>query len=344
MDAAHTGWLGKKPVWKVIVWAILERRLREKTLTTRKYVVKEKAPEQQKPRSTAASSSSKVETWLGPNPAEQAAESGTLEDQSVGFPKPPVVEPCAPADPCSEEGETTEKPDSDPDADMKRWVEMVEGVGMLENIDWLGDLPAYSAIRNALHEIFKQGMRYCRDFQDGVLLPWKFDMFPLVPRAWLGEFERTLKAMAQRSELPYWLKHPSDRNIRGDASESADGFSDPGNFDLDVIVHAMRLWQYCDASKAGKVIRQPTSAYGASSNKSSKGPVNLRGNIVEAMTKKLQKAGGLKPNQWPYDPFKYWFEEDHWRPEPGYETASKGSKSGKGWSKGQGTIWHRKAG
>ena len=121
---------------------------------------------------------------------------------------------------------------------------MVEGVDMLGSIKWLSNLPASPEIRTAMNEIFKQGMKYCRDFMDGVLLPWQFDDFPLCPRLWLGEFERTLRAMDKKNCLPLWLKRPSDRNIRGDASEGADGFTDPGNYTLDVFVHAMRLWQY----------------------------------------------------------------------------------------------------
>ena len=62
------------------------------------------------------------------------------------------------------------------------------------------------------------------------------------------------------------------------------GFPDPGNEVLDVLVHALRLWKYVTASKVELVIRQSTHEYGAGRNRSSIGPVNLRGNIVEAMT------------------------------------------------------------
>ena len=89
--------------------------------------------------------------------------------------------------------------------------------------------------------------------------------------------------MATRNLLPYWLRRPHERNIREDASESAEGFSDPGNVVLDMAVHALRLWQYCEAYRAEKVMKQSIHEYGSRANKSSVGPVNLRGNIVEAM-------------------------------------------------------------
>ena len=118
-------------------------------------------------------------------------------------------------------------------------------------------------------------MRYCRDFTNSVILPWNLSEWPLKPRVWLAEMERTLYAMEQRGELPYWLMHPNDRHIRDDAAAAADGFTDPGNMVLDTSVHALRLWQYCDASKASLVVRQSGHEYGHRANCSSTGPVKL---------------------------------------------------------------------
>ena len=124
--------------------------------------------------------------------------------------------------------------------------------------------------------------------------------------------ERTLYAMEQRGELPYWLMHPNDRHIRDDAAAAADGFTDPGNMVLDTLVHALRLWQYCDASKASLVVRQSGHEYGHRANRSSAGPVNLRGNIVEAMSRNLQQTGSKMPRQrWKNsDPYWYYWTQD----------------------------------
>ena len=169
---------------------------------------------------------------------------------------------------------------------------------MLEQVDWLDQIPDTTDNVEALKVIFREGMKYCTRFMNGVLLPWNIAHWPLSPRLWLGEFERTLKQMAVRGLLPYWLQHPQDRNIRNDASESAEGFSDPGNFVLDMVVHALRLRQYCEASRAEAVMKQGIHEYGHRANKSAKGLVNLRGNIVEAMTKNLQQMGSSNMQVW----------------------------------------------
>lgn len=131
--------------------------------------------------------------------------------------------------------------------------------------------------------------------------------------------ERCLKYMASRSILPYWLCRLHDRNIWNDAVEAAHGFADPGNYILDVMVHAFRLWQYCEATRVPMVIRQSIHEYGHKTNTSSQGPVKLSGNIVEAMSKNLQSEGSKAAAVWKdYDPVAYWVEgkteeEGKWR-------------------------------
>ena len=162
---------------------------------------------------------------------------------------------------------------------------------MLNKVNWLSDMPNKDEYGEDLTTIFHEGMKYVKEFQHGTLLPWSLENWPLNPRVWLGEMERALACLAQRGILPKWLTTPHDRNIRKDACDAADGFPDPGNEVLDVLVHALRLWKYVTASKVELVIRQSTHEYGAGRNRSSIGPVNFRGNIVEAMTKQLQDAG-----------------------------------------------------
>ena len=135
------------------------------------------------------------------------------------------------------------------------------------------------------------------------------------PRVWLAEMERVLKMMARRNRLPYWLLRPHERNIRDDAAESATGSTDPGNYVLDIVVHSLRLWQYCEASRTVLVMRQSIKDYGEKGNKSSAGPVNLRGNIVEAMQKNLQQVGSrVLRRQQDYDAVEWWWkwEEQQW--------------------------------
>jgi hypothetical protein len=297
LAAAHSASLGKKKNWKTLGWQVLLRRRQNGTLTSEEWKPPPRAP-----------SPMPASEWLGEPPDEVC---DVPEEQNCGFPRqdpveksplPPVVE----ADSEQDEPETTEISTSD----MQRWSEMVECVAMLEQVSWLSDIAETPENAAALNVIFREGMEYCNKFMDGVLLPWNILNWPLQPRIWLGEQERTLKAMAKRGCLPRWLRKPHDKNIREDAAEGAEGFSDPGNFVLDVVVHALRLWQYCDSSKVPAVIRQSIHEYGHRANRSSSGPVNLRGNIVEAMTKDLQKMGTRKHYyKAPIDAVEQWVEQ-----------------------------------
>ena len=228
---------------------------------------------------------------------------------------------------------------------MERWVECVECVVMLKDIDWLDKLPDTPENLECLNIIFKHGMKYCTDFQDGVLQPWKLQDWPLNPRVWLAEMERVLKKMAHKGWLPYWLQHPHDGNIREDASVSAGGSTDPGNYVLDVVVHALRLWQYSESSHISKVMKQSIAEYGERANKSAHGPVNLRGNIIEAMTRNLQFTGTFKgkgKGRIPeYDCVEYW-----WKWEEEYQstwTSKKQSRTsywGRGHASSSTSSWY----
>ena len=79
---------------------------------------------------------------------------------------------------------------------------MIESIGMLEEVDWLDTIGANEQNREALNLVFREGMYYCNVFMDECLLPWKMEHWPMVPRVWLGEFERCLKHMAKRYMLP----------------------------------------------------------------------------------------------------------------------------------------------
>ena len=193
--------------------------------------------------------------------------------------------------------------------DMARWVEMGACVDMLNRIDWLVRVVNSDDNWNQLEMIFQQGMVFCRDFCDKVLHPWNVDNWPRNPQLWLGEMERVLMVMQRKRWIPYWLYKPSDHHIRKDAAESAAGFDDPGNYVLDVVVHALRLWNYCEPSRLHLVIQQPICDYGGRANRSAKGPVNLRGNIIEAMTKNLQQTGSEFHNglHGDYDTLDWWY-------------------------------------
>ena len=234
-----------------------------------------------------------------------------MEERCGDFPTAEHVEEASKVELVPDVESLTEEQQQKEDVEtaMKRWVEQVESVRMLDNIDWLEKVPNTAQNVEALNQIFSQGMTYCTHFLDSCLQPWKMDRWPLNPQLWLGEMGRCLRAMKRRNMIPYWLKRPHDRNIRDDAGASADGSTDPGNYVLDMVVHALRLWQYTEAQCINMVIRQSSVDYGEKANKSSHGPVNLRGNIVEAMQRNLQLMGSqLLSHEQEYDALEYWWK------------------------------------
>ena len=195
---------------------------------------------------------------------------------------------------------------------LERWGEQVVCVGLLNGINWLHRLPDTPENENALKSIFESGMRYCRDFTNSLLQPWNLCEWPLKPRVWLAEMERTLYVMKKRGELPYCLVHPNDQHISDDAATAADGFTDPEEKVLDTLVHALRLWRYCDASKASRVVCQSGNEYSHRASCSSTGPMKLRGNIVQAMSRNFQQTGSQVPacKCKNYDPYWYYWTKD----------------------------------
>ena len=300
--------LGKN-IWKAAVWEVLHERYLQNNLHTPIFAVPAAAtnPLQSldEPMGRPSASSSSLQESLNAPPDTHPNDVGT-----GAFPKSDDVEE-APMividDDESQQG--SDKVQEDIETSMERWVEQVECVQMLENIDWLHTLPESPENSEELMKIFKFGMNYCTIFLDGCLQPWHLKDWPLNPRLWLAEMERTLKVMAKRWMLPYWLRRPHDKNIRDDASASADGSTDPGNYVLDVVVHSLRLWQYCESGRINRVMKQSIAEYGERCNKSATGPVNLRGNIVEAMQRDLQKAGtSTNRREKEYDAVAWWWQ------------------------------------
>ena len=306
IGAEHDGWMGKKKEWKAKAWEVLQHRYREGTLLEYIYPQPEKvedlvADDPPAMRSTSAASSSLQEIVNEP--------SVKTSDKECSFPATEMVEeaPVLEIDDDDLGKNAEELSEEQMEKAMERWVEQVECVAMLEKINWLEYIPDTTSNRSALQTIFENGMTYCTKFTDGCLQPWNMTDWPMNPRLWLGELERTLKVMARKRWTPRWLHRPHDQHIRGDADRSADGAVDPGNYILDMVVHALRLWQYAEAKRIDQVMKQPIAEYGHRSNKSSHGPVNLRGNIVEAMQRNLQETGSKVPS-WKedYDAVKYW--------------------------------------
>ena len=310
IGAADTGYHGKKKKWIGAVWDVLHERYLENNLCEQIYEVEsteQDASTEPAGASTRPSPPSASSMQMFLNEPVAVGEINVCGDFPTSEPveEAPMVELVPDVESLTEKQQETE----DLESAMKRWVEQVESVRMLEDIDWLDKLPDEHENMAALNIIFRHGMTYCTKFLDGCLQPWNLSDWPLNPRVWLCEMERCLKTMRKKDWIPYWLKRPHDRNIRDDASASADGSTDPGNYVLDVVVHALRLWQYCESGRINMVMKQSIVEYGERANKSAHGPVNLRGNIVEAMQRNLQQMGSSPRRQeQEYDAVEYWWE------------------------------------
>ena len=85
----------------------------------------------------------------------------------------------------------------------------------------------------------------------------------------------------RKNWLPREIRQPHDKRIR-DKALGAKGGWDPGNVDFDVVASLLRVWQVADNVSVDRVTRVAAKEYGSRGNKSADGPVNLRGNIIEA--------------------------------------------------------------
>lgn len=170
-----------------------------------------------------------------------------------------------------------------------RWGEEAAGREVLDDADWVEEMPWHDDLWAQHIQLDSVAQEYMTTFNHSVTRDWDMEKMPLNPRLWVVEANWCLKALQRRGHLPRCMTQPHDKYIRADASKSADGFTDPGNEILDVYVNVLRLWQYADLAKVQQTMRVAIGEYGTRSNQSSHGPVNLRGNIVEAMFFGLQQ-------------------------------------------------------
>ena len=89
--------------------------------------------------------------------------------------------------------------------------------------------------------------------------------------------------------MPWNLQHPNARHIRRAARVCCSPeSSDPGNMTWNLVYHVLLLNKYADAIASARVNRTAPDVYSSRSNRSSQGPVNLRGNVLESVMYDLQ--------------------------------------------------------
>jgi hypothetical protein len=172
---------------------------------------------------------------------------------------------------------------------VARWNEEEFCRTKLDGLTWATMIPLKADTMEQMTQVRSVLDEYLDRFEHGTTHQWDCSKFPLNPRIWIAETIWTLEALNKQGHLPMAMTQPGDKHIRQDAAVAADGFDDPGNLTLDVVVNVLRLWKYTSGFKVEQVKRIAPGEYGTRGNKSSKGPVNLRGNIIEAATIQLQK-------------------------------------------------------
>ena len=158
---------------------------------------------------------------------------------------------------------------------------------ILDDLQWLDDIPQDQELDWEMQTLRQR----TREFVD--TFTWhhckRFPVEILNARLVTVETRRSFDHLAALGKLPRNLTNPRDRHIRGAASTCCSPFyQDPGNFKWDVILHVLSLHKYVSAQSIDAVIRTAPAEYGDRSNCSAKGPVNLRGNILEALLYDLQ--------------------------------------------------------
>ena len=176
---------------------------------------------------------------------------------------------------------------------LERWTEEGHVLGQLEHMRYEIVLPYTGEVLVELGKLCDAAWIYVKEFHDQphqVLA--QTDMCGML-LCYVVEFNWTLQFLKEMKALPQQLMRPHDRYIR-ELSHANKHFQDPGNLNLDVFVHLVKLWRWmnCDDEYVKAIHRQ---AYGTSpGNCSSKGIVNLRGNMAEMLVGQLQLMGDEK--------------------------------------------------
>jgi hypothetical protein len=181
-------------------------------------------------------------------------------------------------------------------ARAQRWAEGAFYRVLIDQMDWDIFVPDMEANRKVCHQIPRLAHAYLTSFDMSTLYRSNAARWPWHLRMWTAECIWSFDELQRRRSLPRNLTHPDIRHIRVDTAAAAQGFSDPGNLRLHAVVHALRLWCYCDPMRVDAVFQLAPGECGTGRNQNGVGPVNRRGIIVEAGTNALQNMGSRAPD------------------------------------------------
>ena len=171
------------------------------------------------------------------------------------------------------------------DKNLKRIAEASTATDLLlSKMSWIHDCPNTSRHGDCFTAI----MDFCRDhIHDPALQSVQAFMqkpeFPSSMRAWSIMPWAALKELETRRKLPRFFAEPTDFKIRGHANLAPDFYDDPGNVNLDLTFYVLCLWEFMTPMSLENILKLSWKEYGTRGEKSSKGPMNFRGNVLEAL-------------------------------------------------------------
>lgn len=124
---------------------------------------------------------------------------------------------------------------------------------------------------------------------------------PLSVSQVVAEIQLTIDAMlSKRMILPAWLVLPKDQSLRRQANQLPYEFIDPGNMVFEAMFHLAGLSRLVAQSEEHmrNMMMLPAAPYADQTNKSSVGPVNRRGNLIEGMFHYLWRKSSQEWRTW----------------------------------------------
>jgi hypothetical protein len=269
VDDTHQGGFGKKNAWRELLWAEMVRRRNENELSVILFPEPPPTETVMKPRLLS-------QMWL------DTAHEGEEED------------PAPTAGPSSSSTAPIPTAQVDPgfqavEEAMVRIDEESRRRQIICALNWVDYVPEKPKLWEEWTTMDWLAGEYINTFLEELTRDYDTAEFPRNMRLWIAETVWCFDALAEKGWTPRNLRMPHDRYIRQSASSVDEHIGDPGNLCFDVVLHVLRLWRYVGETRVEQTMRIAPQEYGARGNKSSKGPVNLRGNIIESLISDLQK-------------------------------------------------------
>ena len=188
---------------------------------------------------------------------------------------------------------------------LKKVAEAESATDLLTKMEWLHECPDETRHR----ESFKAIMKFCEEHsrcpspQHVQYFMQKPD-FPSSMRAWSIMPYAALKEAERRRQVPRFLSDPDDTRIRQHANKAPESYQDPGNVNLDLAFYLLCLWEFICPRRRADILKLSWKDYGTRGEKSSRGPINFRGNWLEALIgycdeKTIEVSGGYHAGRWP---------------------------------------------